>query len=128
MNNNFFNNNTEVNMDSKKFNSLEKIKSKLKPYIKQNDLKEFNLKLGTNQIKKKCMTIYKNKYKSKFNIKLNINNDIHTKTLKKYSSYSRFKNNIINKNSFKNNYNIEYNNIFHRSKTKLNILIIFCID
>ena len=121
MNNNFFNNNTEVSMDSKKFNSLEKIKSKLKPYIKQNDLKEFNLKLGTNQIKKKCMTIYKNKYKSKFNIKLNINNDIHTKTLKKYSSYSRFKNNIINKNSFKNNYNIEYNNIFHRSKTKLNI-------
>ena len=121
MNNNFFNNNTEVSMDSKKFNSLEKIKSKLKPYIKQNDLKEFNLKLGTNQIKKKCMTIYKNKYKSKFNIKLNINNDIHTKTLKKYSSYSRFKNNIINKNSFKNNYNIEYNNIFPCSKTKLNI-------
>ena len=121
MNNNFFNNNTEVSIDSKKFNSLEKIKYKLKPYIKQNDLKEFNLKLGTNQIKKKCMTIYKNKYKSKFNIKLNINNDIHTKTLKKYFSYSRFKNNIINKNSFKNNYNIEYNNIFHRSKTKLNI-------
>jgi hypothetical protein len=108
-------------MDSKKFNSLEKIKSKLKPYIKQNDLKEFNLKLETNQIKKKCMTIYKNKYKSKFNIKLDINNNINPKKLKKYSSYSKFKNNIINKNTIKNNYNNEYNIFCRHSKSKLDI-------
>ena len=121
INNNFFINNTDVSMDMKKLNSFEKIKSKLNPYNSQNDLKEFNFQLNINKNKKKCLTTYKNKYKSKFNIKLNINNDIHTKTLKKYSSYYRFKNNIINKNPLKNNYNIEYNNIYLRSKSKLDI-------
>ena len=121
INNNFYINNTGLNIDNKKYNSFEKIKSKLKPYLKQNDFKEFNFKLDNNKNKKKFLTIYKNKYKSIFNIKLDINNDFHTKKLKKYSSYSKFKNNIINKNAIKNNYNNEYNIFFRHSKSKLDI-------
>ena len=121
INNNFYINNTGLNIDNKKYNSFEKIKSKLKPYLKQNDFKEFKFKLDNNKNNKKFLTIYKNKYKSKFNIKLDINNDFHTKKLKKYSSYSKFKNNIINKNAIKNNYNNEYNIFFRHSKSKLDI-------
>ena len=103
INNNFFINNTEVNNGHKKFNSLEKIKSNINPYNKQNYFKEFNLKLDKNKNEKKCLTIYQNKYRSKFNQKSNINNDTHSNELKRHSSYTNFKNNFINKNPFKKN-------------------------
>ena len=121
INNNFFINNTEVNNGLKKFNSLEKIKSIINPYNKHNYFKEFNLKLEKNKNEKKCLTIYQNKYRSKFNQKLNINNDIHVNGLKRYSSYSKFKNNFINKNQFKKDNNIEYNRIYLHSRSKLDI-------
>ena len=119
INNNFFINNSQVNIDNKNHDSFDKIKKKLSPYNKQNDLKEFNIKFNdsSNKNKKRIITNYQNKSKSKYNLNLFFYNAINDNKLKKSSSYARYKTNIINKNPFRNS----YNKIILRSKSKLDI-------
>lgn len=119
INNNFFINNSQVNIDNKNLDLFDKIKTKLRPYNKENNIKEFNIKFNdvNNKNKKKFITIYQNKSKSKYYLRLKFNNAKNDNILKKSSSYARYKTNIINKNPFRNS----YNKILLRSKSKLDI-------
>jgi len=110
----------DITPNNKKLNSFDKIKAKIISSDKKNNFREFNLKLNSYKSKNEYILMnYKDKYKRKNNKELNFTNDIHNNTLKKCSSFSRFNCNItINESQFKSN----YNRIFLRSKSKMNIL------
>ena len=110
----------DITLNNKMLNSFDKIKAKIISTDKKNNFREFNLKLNSYKSKNEHILMnYKDKYKRKNNKELNFINDIHNNTLKKCSSFSRFNCNItINESQFKSN----YNRIFLRSKSKMNIL------
>ena len=110
----------DITPNNKMLNSFDKIKAKIISSDKKNNFREFNLKLNSYKSKNEHILMnYKDKYKRKNNKELNFINDIHNNTLKKCSSFSRFNCNItINESQFKSN----YNRIFLRSKSKMNIL------
>jgi hypothetical protein len=110
----------DITPNNKMLNSFDKIKAKIISSDKKNNFREFNLKLNSYKSKNEYILMnYKDKYKRKNNKELNFTSDIHNNTLKKCSSFSRFNCNItINESQFKSN----YNRIFLRSKSKMNIL------